>query len=215
MGKRKNFDFNSIVQNKKIPILTLDERWHELFPEERKTGRIKELEQKVNHLLKTQGKLADDIENMKKLKKTLLGEIIENMDVNNDDQNKSKEKKMDKSKRYIDELNMKIDETSDQLLDIPYKIKEANDELLIESIKYCYEVLRNNRKELDKINDWIKSTREELRRNILLKHDMELTNKLIYANMHDILGAEIIDLFDNVHDNKSIQGSHAAENDRK
>ena len=77
MGKRKNFDFNSIVQNKKIPILTLDERWHELFPEERKTGRIKELEQKVNHLLKTVGKLADDSENMKKLKKTLLGEIIE------------------------------------------------------------------------------------------------------------------------------------------
>lgn len=199
MKKRKKIDYYSIIQNKKIPILTLDTRWHELFPDEFKTNRIRELEQKVNQLLKTQGKLVNDIKDMKNLKKTLTKDIIINMDFKN---NKSKEKRMDKDKLFIDELNNRIKEASDQLLEIPYKIKEANEELLLESLKCCYEKIHNNQEELTKINDWIIKTREELKKNILKKHDIETTTKQIYTNMHDILGAEIIDLFD------SIQESH-------
>lgn len=206
MGKRKKaVDFNSLIQNKKIPILTLDARWHELFPDDKKTGRIKELEQKVNNLLKTQGKLVNDIEDMKKLKKTFMEDIINNMDLQ-EDHTKAKEKRMEKNKRYIDKLNNRLNEANDQLLEIPNKIKEANEELLIESLKVCYERIDSNRKELSKISDWILKTREELKKNILLKQDMETTNKLIYTNMHDILGAEIINLFDHIQDKDINEG---------
>ncbi|CRZ34716.1 hypothetical protein DFR55_10554 [Herbinix hemicellulosilytica] len=195
MGKRMKVDFNSIIRDKKVPILTLDSRWHELFPDEKKTARIKELEQKVNQLLKTQGKLINDIEDMKKLKKTFLDDIIVNMDTK-EDISKSKEKRMDKNKRYIDKLNDKIKEASEQLREIPDKIKEANEELLLESLKVCYNNIYENRKELERITDWIAKTREELKRNILLKQDLETLTKQIYSHMHDILGAEIIDIFD-------------------
>lgn len=201
MGKRNKVDFSSVIKNKKIPILTLDARWHELFPEERKTGRIRELEHKLNELLKIQGKLVNDIEDMKKLKKSFLEDIIVNMDIK--DNSRSKEKRMDKNKRYIDKLNDKIDEATDRLLEIPDKIKETNEDLLLESLKVCYETIHNNRDELIRISDWIAKTREELKRNILKKHDMETSNKLIYAHMHDILGAEIIDIFDRM-DEKNI-----------
>ena len=46
MSKRKRSNYLNIIKNKKFPILTLDSRWHELFPDELKSSRIKELEQR-------------------------------------------------------------------------------------------------------------------------------------------------------------------------
>ncbi|NLL71918.1 MAG: hypothetical protein GX237_00105 [Clostridiales bacterium] len=194
--RRKEKNFDSIIDNKKIPILTLDSRWHELFPEEKKSDSIKKLEQNVNNLLKLQGKLVNDIKDMKVLKKSLVNDIVANMDINNDALGKAKEKKLEKNKRFITELNDKIDMASEELSELPYKIREANEELLSESIRDCYERISINKEELIRITNWIADTREELKAKILSKHDMETTNNMIYSYMHDILGAEIIDLFD-------------------
>lgn len=194
--RRKDKSFNSIIENKKVPILTLDSRWHELFPEEKKTYRLKGLEKDVNDLLKLQGKLVNDIKDMKNLKKSLVKDIVVNMDIKDDIIGKAKEKKLDQNKRFINELNDKIDKASDELSELPYQIREANEELLSESIKSCYEQININKEELIGITNWIEDTREELKQKILSKHDMETTNDMIYSYLHDILGAEILDLFD-------------------
>lgn len=196
MRKRKKIDFNKIVINKKLPILTLDARWHELFPDEIKSFRIKELEQKVNRLLKNQGKTVNDIKDMKKLKRSLISDIVINMDIKDDILGKSKEKKLDQNKKYINELNEKIDNASDTLSELPYKIKEANEELVLESIKSCYKRIHDNQYKLEDISEWIKKTREELKQKIFEKNDMETANTLIYTYMHNLLGSEVIDLFD-------------------
>lgn len=197
MRKRyKDKNINSKIQNVKVPILTLDSRWYELFPDENKPRHISELEHKVNELLKLQGKLVNDIKDMKSLKKKLLKEIVVNMDIKNDIVSKSKEKKLVQNKRFIDELNEKIENSSEELSMLPYKIREANAELLSQSIKNCYERINDNKEELSNITDWIMNTREELKDKILTKNDMEATNDQIYTYLHDILGAEVIDMFD-------------------
>lgn len=197
MGKReKQANFNSVVKNKKLPILTLDARWHELFPEEAKGIQMKELEQKVNQLLKMQGKLVNDIKDMKKLKKSLIRDIMVNMDIGTDIIGKSKGKKLDKNKQFIQELNQKIDIASEKLVEIPYKIKESNEELMAESMRICYDRMQKNNEEISIITSWIAKTRDELKQKILVKQDMESDNTLIYTYMHDILGAEMIEAFD-------------------
>jgi hypothetical protein len=203
MGKKeKKIDFNKVVKNKKLPILTLDVRWHELFTEDQKTANIKDLEQKVNNLLKKQGKLVNDIKDMKKLKNSLIKDIMVNMDIGTDLVGKAKEKKLDKNKQYINEINEKINSAMDELADIPYQIKEVNEQLMAESIDICYERLENNKTELGKVSEWIAGIREELKNKILLKQDMEAKNALIYTYMHDILGAEMMELFDQEHARK-------------
>jgi seryl-tRNA synthetase len=203
MGKKeKKIDFNKVVKNKKLPILTLDVRWHELFTEDQKTANIKDLEQKVNNLLKKQGKLVNDIKDMKKLKNSLIKDIMVNMDIGTDLVGKAKEKKLDKNKQYINEINEKINSAMDELADIPYQIKEVNEQLMAESIDICYERLENNKTELGKVSEWIAGIREELKNKILLKQDMEAKNALIYTYMHDILGAEMMELFDQEHAGK-------------
>ena len=197
--KEKKIDFNQIVKNKKLPILTLDSRWHELFPEDQKTVVIKELEQEVNNLLKRQGKLVHDIKDMKKLKNSLIKDIMENMDISSDLIGKAKEKKLDKNKQYINEINDKLNEAMDELADIPYQIKEVNEALMSESFNLCYERLENNKEELMDVANWIAGIREELKQKILIKQDLESKNLLMYTYMHDILGAELMEQFDVEH----------------
>ncbi len=204
MGKRgKNIDFDSVVKNKKLPILTLDTRWHELFPEDVKTPRIKELEQSVNSLLKKQGKMVNDIKDMKKLKNSLIKDIVVNMDIGTDLIGKAKEKKLDKNKQYIKELNDKIENAMDDLADIPYRIKEMNELLMAESMKIWHEQLNENKLAIAEIAGWIAKMREDLKLKILTKQDMETKNKLIYTYMHDIMGAGLMEVFDR--ENKPVE----------
>lgn len=200
MGKKgKKIDFTNIVRDKKLPILTLDARWHELFPEDKKTAAIRDLEQNVNHLLKKQGKLVNDIKDMKRLKSNLLKDIVDNMNIGKHPSEKAKEKKLDQNKQFVNELNEKINQSMDELADIPYQIKLVNEELLAESIQVFYSELEENKVEIKEVTEWIAGIREELKNKILIKQDLESKNSLIYTYMHDIIGAEIMELFDREH----------------
>ena len=64
---------------KNIPILTLDERWYHLINEKNKTDEIAYWEKQVNELLKKQGRINNDIKDIKKLKKQLINDVVENM----------------------------------------------------------------------------------------------------------------------------------------
>lgn len=204
MGKKaKRINFIKIAKDRKLPILVLDSRWHELFQDNQKTPSMKELERKLNNLLKKQGKLVYDIKDMKNLKNTLLKEIMDNMEIRTDHSEKAKEKKLDRNKQFVTELNGKIDAAMDELSEIPYRIKEVNEALMAESINVFYDRLESNKKNLQDVAEWIAQMREELKRKILIKQDLETVNTMIYAYMHDILGAELMELFDK-ENNKSI-----------
>ena len=197
MGRKdKMNDFDKVVKDRKLPILTIDNRWHELFTEDQKTPEILELEQKVNNLLKKQGKLVNDIKDMKKLKSNLIKDIMDNMDIGTDGIGKIRERKLGQNKQFINELNSKIEMAMDELADIPYQIKEVNEELVSQSVKCFYERLEKNKAELKDVADWIARIREELKLKILIKQDLETKNSKIYSYMHDILGAELMELFD-------------------
>ncbi len=200
--KEKKNEFHSIVKNKKLPILTLDSRWHELFTEDQKTTEIKDLEQKVNNLLKKQGKLVNDIKDMKQLKNSLIKDIMANMEISTDTVGKHKDKKLSKNKQYINEINEKIEQGMDELADIPYQIKEVNEQLMAASINIFYESLQKSKEELDEVAAWINGIREELKHKILIKQDLEEKTSRIYTYMHDILGADMMERFDKEHNKK-------------
>ncbi|MGB4661796.1 MAG: hypothetical protein WBI07_21665 [Mobilitalea sp.] len=203
MGRKdKKVDFNKIVLNKKLPILTLDIRWHSLFPEGRKSPEILDLEQSVNGLLKKQGKLVNDIKDMKKLKTSLLKEIVVNMDIRHDIFGKAKEKKIDRNKQFIEELNDKIEAAMDELADIPYQIKSENEALMVASLAICYDQLEDNKNDLDEITDRINEIKDELKMLTLKRQNMEEKNNTIYHYMHDLLGRELMELFDRENDSK-------------
>ncbi len=197
MGRKdRRPDFIRIIKDKKLPILTLDNRWHELFPEDNKTMLIRELEMKVNHLLKRQGRLVNGIKDMKELKANLLKDIVVNMDTGRERLRMAKDRKLDRNSHYVNQINSKTETAMEELAELPYQIKQVNEELMAESIHLFYEQLEENREELAEVTEWISRIREELKEKILIKQDLEAKNSMIYTYMHDILGADIMEMID-------------------
>jgi hypothetical protein len=192
MRKAKNINYDKIFKGKKIPILTLDERWHEIFPDYNKPAHIRELETRLNDLIKQQGKIANDLKDMKSLKTKLMQEIIAHMDVNDTEVGKLKAKKLDRNQKLIKELSEKMNNTEDELIKLPYQIKAVNEQLIIESAKVCYERLDRNNERAAEITLWVAKVRDELKDKILEKQDMEMKSTAIYSYMHDMLGPELL-----------------------
>ena len=191
MAKKEEI-YKQALSGKKIPILTLDNKWHRLFTMMEPDRELKRLEENLNALLRQQGKMNTESKSIKKIKKKLMDEIVQLME----HEDKPSLKKIDENKRLIEECNEKLDEYQDKLLGIPKEIDQANYALMIRTMEMCYEVLQINSKEIDEIGEWINNIRIELKKNIVRKQEKEIKNHELYAFMHDIFGADVIEIFD-------------------
>lgn len=190
-------EFKAALANKKVPVLVLDQKWHRLFAVHGKTDEIKEVESRLNALLARQGKLNTDLKDYKILKNKLMDSIVQNMEGTTEAHlDAAREKKLDEDKRLIDEVNQKMEAAEDELLEIPIHIRETNEQLMILSMEYFYAKIRVNQEESKEIEEWIKQVRIDLKKNIIRKQNRDINNREIYAYLHDIFGAQVLDLFD-------------------
>lgn len=185
---------NSAFNN--IPILTINERYYKLFPEgEEKPEIIKALEEKVNSLMKREGRINNDIKDVKKIKAQLIQNIVDSMDAD-EETDKKHRKKMDESQRLIHEAKSKISELENEALELPRQLSKANQELMIATVLYCYEKMNLNKKDIGKLDAWINDVRVKLKKNLLIKQEKEESNNQMYSCLHDILGQEAMGLLD-------------------
>lgn len=192
-------DFENLIDLKKIPILPLDNRWHQLFPDNLKTPRIKKLEKEVMNLVKRESGVSREIKNLVGLKKKLMKEIVDNMEETDNENEKLRQKKLDTSRKLIEDINNKNTELENEKYQLPYRLMKVNEELLMESIEKCYNRLSNNEMQIEALGEWIEKTRIQLKRNVVIKQDKTDENNNIYGYMHDMLGHEVMEIFDREH----------------
>ena len=191
--EQKENSFVTAITGKKLPILTLDHKWHQLFTQVNVTPEIKEGEEKLNELLKRQGKINTETKEIKKIKSRLMDEIVAMMD---EQDSPATIKKSEENKRLIEECNDKLAEYSDEMLDLPREIDRVNKELMLATMEVCYQDIKSNAVELEEITQWINHMRIELKKNVVRKEEMQRRNNDLYVYMHDIFGADVIELFD-------------------
>lgn len=190
-------EFKKALQGKNVPILVLDQKWHRLFAIHGKPQEVVELESSLNALLARQGKLNTDAKALKKLKGQLMDNIMLNMQETDDSaQNIVRDQKLEADRKMIDETNAKIETIEDELLELPKQIHAVNESLMLVSMDYFYEKLRVNKEESEEIDAWIKQVRIDLKKNIIRKQNRDINSHEMYAYIHDVLGAEVLDLFD-------------------
>lgn len=194
-GKRKQELFANALQGKKIPILTLDNKWYRLLDEMGKASAKKQQE-KLNTLLKRQGKLNTEIKSIKKLKKKLMSEIVTMVDEAEQSGSSAIEKKIEEHKRLVEECNEKLESYQDELLELPRDIEQLNLKLMLLTMECCYDTMQANTDEIQEISEWVTMIRIELKKRLIRKQEMEQKNSEIYSYMHDIFGADVIDIFD-------------------
>lgn len=200
-------DFKKALIGKKVPLLVLDQKWHRLFAIHGKTDQIREIETQLDRYLAEQGQCNNDLEDLKKLKSKLMSNIVQNMDGTTEIADSvSRQKKLDDDKRMIDEINEKVENLEDRLLELPKLINETNESLMLMSMDYFSEKIITNREESKEIEEWISGIRIELKKNIIKKQNRDINNREIYAYLHDIFGAEVLDLFDIQYDDPMVGG---------
>jgi len=198
-------DFKKALIGKKVPLLVLDQKWHRLFAIHGKTDQIREIETQLDRYLAEQGQCNNDLEDLKKLKSKLMSNIVQNMDGTTEIADSvSRQKKLDDDKRMIDEINEKVENLEDRLLELPKLINETNESLMLMSMDYFSEKIITNREESKEIEEWISGIRIELKKNIIKKQNRDINNREIYAYLHDIFGAEVLDLFDIQYDDPMV-----------
>ncbi len=190
-------EFKKALQGKNVPILVLDQKWHRLFAIHGKPQNVVELESSLNALLARQGKLNTELKSLKKLKAQLMDNIVLNMqETENREQNSVRDQKLEADRKMIDETNGRIESIEDELLEMPKQIRAVNESLMLASMDYFYEKLRINKEESDEIDAWIKQIRIDLKKNIIRKQNRDINSHEMYAYIHDVLGPEVLDLFD-------------------
>ena len=192
--------FKNALLGKKLPILTLDNKWHRLFTQAEQNSEINKLAEKLNELLMRQGKLNTESKELRAIKKKLLDEIVNSQADMNGNPDKKTQKKLDENKRLIDEANDKLEAYMDELKFLPGEIDKVNYDLMLATMDACYDYLTDNAKEVKDIDAWISAMRIELKKNIIKKQAKEAKNKEMYSYMHDIFGASVIELFDMKYD---------------
>ena len=195
MGRKEEV-YVPALTDKKIPILTLDNKWHRLFNTADTTLAILKLEDRLNELLKRQGKYNTESKEIRQLKKKLMEEIVPMVDELVQNPNASLEKRIEDNKRLINECNDKLDAYKDELMDLPREIEQANYDLMLATMDACYEKLKENTTEINEIGEWITRIRIELKKKIIRKQEKEQQNYDLYSYMHAIFGADVIDVFD-------------------
>jgi len=193
--------FRAALAGRKIPILTLDHNWHKLFMQAGDNEQLHALEENVNELLRRRGKINTEIKSLNIYKKQLMQEIVALMEL---PESPEKDKKMDENKAKIEESNEKLEAYHDELLDLPRELSEANLELMLASMKICYERIRQNTEDIEAINQWVQDFRKQLKQKALEKQQKQIWNDEMYTYMHDIFGPEVIEMFDLKYNPKNV-----------
>ena len=169
--------FSKALEGKRVPVLTLDSKWYRLLDE---LGRkaVREDENRLNELLRAQGKINSQIKDLKKVKKKLMDEIVPMVD--EAELRPELEQQIAKNKELIEQCNQKMDDLKDSLLDYPAEIQRVNHELMLETMAYCYESIQENTAGIEEIEKWVTDIRIELKKRLIRKQEMEQKNHESY-----------------------------------
>ena len=125
--------FKEALAGKEIPLLTLDNKWHQLFTQAQTEipAEVQRGEVKLNELIKRQGKLNTESKDIRKVKKKLMTEIMEMADLSGGNPDAATEKKMEDNRRLINECNERLEDYARELRLLPEEIAQINHKLML------------------------------------------------------------------------------------
>ncbi len=191
---REEEEFLNRFRGVEAPILILDERWLRIFPEAYKTPEIKRAEQELREAFKYQARLTSDMENAEHKKKQLMDRIIRFMNVAQI--NESEAKKQEKSQEYIKDINEQLSGMEIEYENMPERIRELNEELLVESLRVCYRRMKDNKEQLVMQKQLVQEARDLLQERRERQKELRKENESIFSFMHRVFGSRIIEVFD-------------------
>jgi len=166
------------------------------LPTHKKTPAIERSEQKLRELLKEEARLTAEQKEIASAKRHHMNRIMELTTEAFEKGNEAAREEMKHSEREIKRINKRAKSIEEQLGEMPYRLRQANLELLELTVKIVYYKIRSNRKRVEELDKLIEETREKLREYIDEKGMLSQDDEDIYSYFHDLLGGEELEKLD-------------------
>lgn len=202
-NKRKHEMDIKILFKNDISLLILDERWNGLFNNIVKTSSIIDCENKIKELLKEQSRLITESKEIVAKKKECMDNIMKLTTEAFGNNNQEAHTQMQDCEKTIVGINSRTKEIEQRLSDLPKDIRQANLELLEQTIKLVYFSIKENQQRVVKLDKEITQTKEQLKelideRGLLAQDDTD-----IYSYFHDLLGGDELQKLDEIYFNNT------------
>lgn len=181
--------------DKNTHLLVLDQKWHQLF-KDKKPMKVQSLEKELNQLLQKQGTYTTELKEYSDLKKKMMDEIVNSMKEAYDENNKKAQKKMDRNKRYIEQINVKLGHHQEALTLLPERISEVNKKLVNATMKHFYHTMQERKIKAENLHKEVEVLKQTISETIIKRDEAKEHYQQLYGYIHDVVGADIIEQYD-------------------
>ena len=195
LGRKKKLDIK-ILRKNNISLLILDERWNKLFANTPKTPAIERCEQRLKELLKEESRLMAEQKEIATSKKQHMDNIINLTPAVFEKNDENAKKQMQFSESEIKRINDRSKRITEQIDEMPERIKQANLELLEQTVIIVYFKMRSSGKRVEELEKLIEESRTRLKEYIDEKESLSQDDTDIYSYFHDLLGGEELEKLD-------------------
>lgn len=192
----KEIDFkDNIVKKNKIPILIYVPEWIQLFSNY-KSRNMQKIIANLEKLIAREKECDSELKSMEKRKKVLMNKILYISKDINENNNKAALPKMEETEKELIEINQKIPGLIEEMETLPGLINEVNTQLLKETIKRSYELIKEHKSESQKCQEQVNEIRQTLAALIEKKVDMDERVNKLYSFIHGMVGADEMESLD-------------------
>lgn len=198
--KQANVIFDSsILRKNDITRLSIDERWTKLFVAIQMPPEIEEAEKEMNELIKEEAMLQSEQDNLEPQKRKCMNEIMNLTKEAFEDDNAGAKQRLKECKKEIEKINDRINNVMEDIEALKDKLKQANLELLNDSINYIFSTLKTNNERALEIKEELAQIEE---RKKLLGEELEAisvdwTNYAV--DLTELIGTDPVREFEEVY----------------
>lgn len=192
----KNIDFeDNIIKRNKIPVLIYSPEWIQLFTNFHSRS-LKKAASSLEELLAREKTCEAEQKELERRKKILMNKILYISKEINEDNNEQAIPKMEEAQRELLKINERLPQLIEELEILPSLINQQNTELLKETIKRAYDLIKEHKDEAAKCQDEVNLIRQRLSELIIKKVDMEERVNRLYSFIHGMVGANEMEKLD-------------------
>ena len=186
------------LNQRELPIAVLDQHWHQIFLRFKKPIGVKMLENRLNQILKRQGKAQQEINRYKGLKKDMMQKIVGGMDTAVGSKDEKAFQTMNTQGKAVEEINKRVSELEAQLKAIPEELSQANRRLIEESVTLCLNDLDAKKNRYEALVKEQRRLQDEMDKMEQEKQSIKQQYKKTQNYLVTLFGDEAYDLFEAV-----------------
>ena len=105
-------------------------------------------------------------------------------------------KKIEKKKKYVDDINKKLKHHELELTTIPQRISLINKDLMNATMNTFYHTMMNKKEKAAELEKRVIDLKTEIQEAIIIRDEAKTDYQNLYSYIHGVVGPDVIEQYD-------------------